>query len=437
MHEPTVDAREAARILGVKRATLYAYVSRGRIRAVPDPNEGRKRRYLLADIQRVKARADARSGHTAVAAGALDWGDPVIDSAITRIDPKRGPVVRGRALVELAEETHPFEQVAEHVWKGSGNVDEHWACAADATPSTRPELHVAESASTRNPIAELAGLVAVSALDDPRRHGAPRKAELRRARWILRGCASYVADRRRPARNGTDHEVQHSDPRQRLATVLAGPDASPEARDAIDTALIVVADHELNASTFAARVAAAAGADLYASIGAALHTLSGTRHGGICLRIEALIDEALRASVSGDPGDPHDIIHARLARGDSVPGFGHLLYPDGDPRSAPLLERARVLLEDSAVDALTQDNERSDSAKRAHTALALADAMVDAGHPPANVDFALVTLAHALGLPRNTSAALFAIGRMTGYVAHVLEQRTQPGLLRPRARFTG
>src|SRR5829696_2340896 len=111
-----VDAKAAARHLGIQVRSLYAYVSRGQIRSVPG-ERGRPRLYALADLERLRVRRDARSGHGAVAAGALRWGEPVLDSAITAIT-ARGPAYRGRLAIDLAVEGVPFENVAELLWSG-------------------------------------------------------------------------------------------------------------------------------------------------------------------------------------------------------------------------------------------------------------------------------------------------------------------------------
>src|SRR6185369_15277538 len=111
-----VDSRTAARHLGIQQRTLYAYVSRGQVRSVAG-EQGRPRLYALADLERLRVRRDARAGHGAVAAGALRWGEPVLDSAITAIT-ARGPAYRGKLAVELAASGTPFENVAELLWSG-------------------------------------------------------------------------------------------------------------------------------------------------------------------------------------------------------------------------------------------------------------------------------------------------------------------------------
>ncbi|MCK6551469.1 citrate synthase, partial [Myxococcota bacterium] len=184
---------------------------------------------------------------------------------------------------------------------------------------------------------------------------------------------------------------------------------------AVELALVVSADHELNASTFAARVAASAGADLYACLTAAIATMSGPAHGSAPDVIEALVAEL------GRPDDVKRAVRAKLARGEPLPGFGHPLYPEGDPRGRALVERARAL---------------GAKTRAAETALALVDALVARDRHP-SLDAGLVCLARTIGLPRGSASVLFALGRTAGWVAHVLEQRRAGFLLRPRARFVG
>jgi citrate synthase len=150
---------------------------------------------------------------------------------------------------------------------------------------------------------------------------------------------------------------------------------------------------------------------------AALATLSGPRHGGACDRVEALLDEA--ASLTR----PQNVIEKRAQRGDPLPGFGHPLYPQGDPRARLLLEQAQTLARRSAA-----------LQKRLAPAFALAKVMQRQGLP-ATVDFGLVALTRALELEPGRAALLFALGRSAGWIAHVLEQRESEAVLRPRARY--
>jgi citrate synthase len=177
----------------------------------------------------------------------------------------------------------------------------------------------------------------------------------------------------------------------------------------IRAAVVLCADHELNASAFAARVVASTGASLAACVAGGLAALSGPLHGGTTSLIEILFDEAEQL------GDAARVVHDRLRRGDRLPGFGHQLYAGTDPRAAALL----ALLPADAT------RER------------LISAMDRIGGKAPNVDFALVALRRAAGLPRGSALAIFAVGRTVGWIAHALEQHADGKLIRPRARYTG
>jgi citrate synthase len=391
-----LEARHAAALLGVKVRTLYAYASRGWLQS--HRGQGRTKRYNRDDIERLKARRDARLGHGAVAAGALRWGEPVLESALTYIEPESGPFYRGRIARGLAREGVPFEAVSELLWTGRlPQAPPQWP-PAELPPRLSSLLPAGEP-----PLTALQVAVPALAARDPGRF--TFHDEEARARSLVTQLAACVAlatgKTARPARPGVA---------QLLLLALGGSDR-PQAVSAVDAALVLMADHELNASTFAARVAASAGADLYACVAAALATLSGPRHGGACDRIEALI-----AETGSDPKRARQVVSDRLRRGEAVPGFGHPLYPGGDPRAPLLLEAAHKL-----------------GGKRARVAFTLAEAMPE---PPA-VELALVALAAALDLPRGAATAIFAVGRSAGWIAHALEQRAAGYLLRPRARYVG
>jgi len=179
--------------------------------------------------------------------------------------------------------------------------------------------------------------------------------------------------------------------------------------DLIRVSLVLLADHELNASTFAARVTASTGASLASCALAGLSALSGPLHGGMGERVRAFVDEARRLGA-------RDAILRQLATtGAPPPGFGHPLYPDGDPRG-------RLLLAACPPPELY--------AQIAEAALALT------GRRP-NVDFALTATAERLGLPEDAPFQIFAVARSVGWIAHALEQSRTGRLIRPRARYTG
>ncbi len=411
-----LGGREAATFLGVKRETLYAYASRGLVRSEPGEN-GRGRRYQREDLERLKARHDARSGHAAVAAGALRWGEPVLESALTAITAE-GPVYRGFPAAMLARRETPFEAVAEMLWASDPPLA--GATALDPAPrwSARgfgvrvPALTALLPAEGR-PVVALAVAVPAMGAADPGRFEATVEAERARARVLISRLAALTgiaADRARAI------EALKAGSVARTLLVALGSRGGEKAERAVNRALVASADHELNPSTFAVRIAASTQADLYACVSTGLSTLSGPRHGGECDRVEALVQEAR------SPSKARSAIQERARRGESIPGFGHSLYPQGDPRAEVLLEAAIGL------------GSRSAALK---TALALVEAMSDAERGLPTLDLGLVALASALGLPPGSAAALFAVGRTAGWTAHVLEQRAAGFLLRPRARYTG
>jgi citrate synthase len=394
-------------MLGVKVATLYAYASRGLVRSVPGVG-ARAHRYARADVERLKARSRARSGHGAVAAGALDWGEPVLDTTISSIGPG-GPAYRGHGALALASEGRPLEAVAQLLW--TGTLPEHPPRSEAVWPRGQPERWAASLPEGAGPLFGPALMLPCLAALDDQRLGASVSSELERARRLMRLlAASFALPDVARARRALEQPT--------LASALgaAFDHRGTRVARALDAALVLMADHELNASTFAARIAASAGADLYACVSAALATLSGPRHGGASLRVEAFADEV------GSPPRAADVVRSRLQRGDPLPGFGHRLYPDGDPRGGYLISAARRLPGRSA---------------RLRTLLALADAVRSQGGEPPNSDLGLVALTSALGLPAGAAPAIFALGRCAGWIAHVLEQRADPRLLRPRARYAG
>ena len=397
-----VDARAAARHLGIAVRSLYAYVSRGQVRSVAG-ERGRPRLYAFADLERLRIRRDARAGHGAVAAGALRWGEPVLDSAITAITP-RGPAYRGRLAVDLAAAEVGFENAAELLW--SGYLPE----ARIAWP--RVAIPLAQLArlvggDARAPLDAMPLLVHVAALADPERHDLRPDALVARGRRLIPLLAAALAPGFTPA--AVSRALGASSVAEIAARAIgAGDDAAP----VLDAALVLLADHELNASSFAARIAASTGADPYACVAAALATVSGPLHGSACEQVAQFADEI------GSPEAARTAIRALRTRGELPPGFGHPLYPAGDPRTRPLLEAATRLAH----------------GKRARTMLAIIDATSDAAP---NVDAGLAALTAALGVAPAIGTGLFAVARAAGWLAHALEQRATGHLLRPRARYTG
>ncbi len=373
-----IEAEQAMARLGVRAQTLYAYVSRGRVAAAAHPDDPRRSLYRASDIAALAARKARGRRAADVAAEAIAWGEPVLPSAITTIVGGR-LFYRGQDAVDLAR-MHSLEQTARLLRGGHG------------APLKSPEPRKPKKGDT--PRARLFSTLAARAgLDPPARGRAPLALALEAA-GLLEAAADAVAG---ALGEGSIHH--------RLAQAWR---LDATGADLVRRALVLLADHELNASTFAVRVAASTGASLAAASLAGLAALSGPLHGGMAARVEMFAEEARRRG-------PGRAVAERLAQGAPTPGFGHPLYPDGDPR-------ATALLEAFAVPPDLADLRRETEAAT--------------GQPP-NIDFALVALARACALPDDAPFGLFAVGRMSGWHAHAIEQLQTGQLIRPRARYVG
>jgi len=407
-----LTAKQAAALLGVQPQTLYAYVSRGLLRSRASPGT-RQKRYARADVLRLKDRADARRGHAPVASSALHWGAPVVESAITLIDDD-GPAYRGRApLSFLRGVGDPFAACAGWLVRG---VD------IDALPTpTGPWLlevqgiarcvrRLAQAAPPTTPLACIDLVLTAWRLQGPAGVVDDEHEWHKAAALLGQVCAAPTL-----LRSPDAFTAFTTTPTRALATAF---DVDDDGIDVLATMLLVAADHELNASTFAARVTAATGATLASSLSSAVSTVSGPRHGAMCDRVEALVDEA------GHRARARVVVSGRLARGEGVPGFSHPLYPRGDPRGRALLQHPRVKgsADADVVFAIIE----------AWRALAGDNALTKP-----SVDIGLVAAARAIGLPAGAATAVFAIARCAGWLAHVVEQRASAELLRPRAWYTG
>jgi citrate synthase len=383
-----LDAEEAVAELGVTRATLYAYVSRGRIRSEAAPGTPHRRRYARDDIERLKARSRERRNPEKAAEQALHWGLPILESAITLIADER-IYYRGHDSAVLARE-RSIADVAALLWTGTPD---------GAVLGAPPRASAPRRARDGTPFvsAAQAALALASAGDALAYDLRPRSVAQTgwRIAWLMTRLAA--------GGEGAGETID---------AVLASAWQVPRAADLLRAALIASADHELNVSTFTARCVASAGGSPYGIVIAGLAALEGTKHGGTTARIEAAWDSLERAR------DLRAALTERLRRGETIEGFGHPLYPRGDPRAALLLG----MLPKNRASALARE------------IAAAAEAVL--GEKP-TVDFALVAVARALGLPDGTALTLFAIGRTLGWIAHAIEQYESAATIRPRAKYVG
>lgn len=367
-----IDREAALAALGVRPQTLYAYASRGRIARQPDPADPRRSLYRADDIEVLRRRRDRGRRPRAIAASAIAWGEPSIATAISTVIGGR-LIYRGVDAVALADHA-AFEATAALLW------------SSDAAPRFAPDAGCVPG----DPFASLAALAAAA----PPTLGRGPHRLIADANEVVAALASAL---------GAAPIAAPMDERLAAAWSL-----DAKGRDCVRRVLVLLADHELNPSTFAARVTAATGASIAACLLAALAALSGPRHGGAGAALAGLIEEAGRIGAAAS-------VSRWLARGMALPGFGHPLYPAGDPRAAALLGQV-------VLDPLHR---------------ALADAVFEMTGALPNVDFALAALAHTLSLPTDAPFRLFATARSIGWAAHAIEQAGSGQLIRPRGIYTG
>jgi citrate synthase len=378
-----LTAREAADKLGVKLDTLYAYVSRGRLQSVAVPGT-RERRYRSEDVAALR---DNRYGARPTPGPDPEALMPVIGSSICLIENGHF-YYRGRDAVHLSTAA-TLEEIARLLW-----LDEAGGEPAFTSGPT--------SAASASGLIERCQIQLTARSDDDLSSFDLTRAGTIRTGWrILRALAASIA----PALPSP--EPIH----RRLAAAWRLREAGAEL---LRRCLVLIADHELNPSTFVARCVASTRATPYTVVTAALSALSGRLHGGETARAEGLLREL------SEGGDPMTIMAGRLARGERLPGFGQPLYPEGDPRAVSILETL----------AQTAPETHALAEKAAETGLRLI------GRRP-NVDFALAAAALGLGLPRDGALAMFIVGRSVGWIAHAIEQYESGLLIRPRARYLG
>lgn len=377
-----LTAEEALSILQTKPQTLYANVSRGRIRSKPQPDDPRRSLYRSEDVHRLAGRRPGRNRDSTVAADTIRWGLPIMRSGISTIIDGR-LLYRGCDAAELSE-TATLEQVAALLWQM--NFDNSGGACG--------EMPLCRQQPCSAPLERLFTTFAVRAANDLPSSG--------RSAAILQQEAFGLLQLFHNTALGVS--ISDMPMHERIASVWQKPQAS----DIIRRILVLLADHELNASAFATRVAASTGAPLSAATLAGLSTLIGPRHGRAATAATAIIAQAREIG-------PEAAIKDQLRQGTQIHLFGHPLYREtGDVRASALLEQLEL-------PAIYRDLERS-----------AADIL---GEKP-NIDFALAAVTELYELPAEAPLLLFALARIAGWLAHALEQVDNGSLIRPRAEFT-
>ena len=346
-------------------------------------------------------------------------------SSICYIDGQKGILsYRGIDIHDLAEHS-TFEEVCYLLWFGrlpkQTELDEMKADMGRSRALPEPVLQLLKSLPTDAPPMDVLR-TAVSALShfDPDAAANDKPANLRKTYRLTGQIASIVATADR-IRNGQepvspDSGLSHA---ANFVYMLTGKKPDATAERALDVALILHADHEFNASTFAARVTVATLTDIHSAIASAVGTLKGPLHGGAnqdVMRMLIAIGETERAETH---------VKEALARKQKISGFGHRVYRTEDPRATHLRRMSRDL------------SESSGTRKWFETSRVIEEVVKREKNINANVDFYSATVYYNLGIPVDLFTPLFAVSRISGWAAHVLEQLDNNRLIRPRADYTG
>ena len=390
---------QAARRLGVKPATLYAYVSRGVLTRHRTP-DGRRSRFARADVEVLARRGRPRRSSRSTSF------DIEIETAITDAD---GHHVRYRGHDATAAAGRVcFERVAELLWTGLlPDRFRPW-------PGERVEVPDAIT-GVRARLRMAATLAASSAGIGDRLDPDLVVDEGRTLIATLVDSLPANPVRRVPALVLDDGRRLHRTIAGRLWPALRPARRSPELVGAVDVALVLLADHEMAASTLAVRVAASVRSGVSGVIAAGMGALAGPFHGGASAEARRLLREAVTTS-------PARAVEAALDRDGLVPGHGHVLYREVDPRFVELMRHLARSGDDPVLDAVG----------------GLGDAVRRRGLPPANVDLALAALGEMAGMPDDAGEAIFTVARTAGWLAHAVEELAErPVRFRPRATYVG
>jgi citrate synthase len=348
-------------------------------------------------------------------------------SAICYLDGDRGVLAYcGFDIHDLARHA-TFEEVCYLLWQRRlptrselGDLQSELS-AARALPE--PVLRLMRALPAGNTMDALRTLTSALGHYDPDAADQSPQANYRKAVRLTAQISSLVATLGRMQSGGgpiqPDPVLGHA---ANFLYMLTGDRPSGLATRAFDIALILHADHELNASTFAARVAAATLTDIHSAIVAAIGTLKGPLHGGANADVMRML---LEIGPSAPPEKAEEVVRAKLARKEKIPGFGHRVYHTEDPRATHLRQMSRDLGQRAGQPAWYEMSQRIEALVKSEKKL----------NP--NVDFYSASTYHALGIDIELFTPIFAVSRVSGWTAHVLEQYANNRLIRPRAEYIG
>ena len=386
-----LTSEAAARKLGVKPETLYAYVSRGQVRSERVPGS-RRSRFLRADVEKLAGRQ--RAGGRA---GGLEL---LIETDLTYLDPSGVLAYRGWNVADAVKDA-TFEEVASWLWTGT----------RERAPFVAPPRMV-----------DAARRVAAALPDTP------VMDRLRATIAAVRQCDEFRDDRRPQAVTTAGRsivatilealplvgaaEAEGASVAARLWPRITARPAKPRLLKLLDATLVMLADHEIAASTLAARVAASTWADPYLVVLAGLATLSGPLHGAASTQARQLLHE-----VNGGV-TPAEAIANRLRNNELIPGFGHRVYQDNDPRCDVLRDLLGAIRREPPEEELVL-------------------IMRERGLPFPNIDFAIASFAERYDMIDNAGEVIFSVARTVGWLAHAIEEYRYRLRYRPRAVYTG
>jgi citrate synthase len=395
-----LSTKEAAELLGVKPETVYAYVSRGQLASRRTPG-GRGSTFDAKEVEALAGRNRRDSSGSSGSGGELS-----VRTRITLIDTDRY-YFRGVDATELAA-GHSYEEVAEWLWTGRMRSGATFTAPEAAVAVARRAVDALPEHAAPTDRLRVAAIAASAA--DPLRFDLSEEAVLGTARVLIPTLVAALPPARHDHRDGGP--IAHQ-----LWTRLSGWPADEASLHVLDTALALLVDHDLAASTLAVRVAASARAHAYAAVSAGLGVIEGPLHGAASGLAHKLLLDVL------DHGSAAPVIADELRAGRRIPGLGHRLYPGEDPRARALFG----LLE---------------QIPKAEPALAAARDIVaiTARHAPlhANVDLALAVLTASSGMPATAGETIFAVARTAGWIAHALEEYGErPLRMRPSGHYVG
>ncbi|MER7641491.1 citrate synthase [Streptomyces sp. NPDC126522] len=398
--ERRLSTKETAELLGVKPDTVYAYVSRGQLSSRREPG-GRGSTFDAKEVEALARRNRRESSGSSGSGGELS-----VRTRITLIEKDRY-YFRGVDATELAAR-HSYEEIAEWLWTGELRPGITFTAPKAAVAVARRAVDALPEHAGPTDRLRVAAIAAATA--DPLRFDLSEDAVLGTARILIPTLVAALPPVRRTHRD--EGPLAH-----RLWARLSGRPADEASLRVLDTALGLLVDHDLAASTLAVRVAASARAHAYAAVSSGLGVLEGPLHGAASGLAHRLLLDVL------DQGTAAPVVADELRSGRRIPGLGHRLYPGEDPRARALF----ALLEDIPG---------------AAPALAAARDIVatTARHTPlhANVDLALAVFTVSSGMPSTAGETVFAVARTAGWIAHALEEYGErPLRMRPSGHYVG